>query len=117
MVGSSSDGGDDGFLWACEDTPFAFEDVLVDDGIVEVIGMSSTISTTTWRRNDHMEVVTIPWGIGVVVRFIIVEGEGGDVEDVRAFRCSLRNAGGWGEGWTNVGIDFNFDLSIMKEAG
>ena len=36
LVSSSSDGGDNGFLRACEDTPFAFEDVLVDNGIVEV---------------------------------------------------------------------------------
>ena len=79
--------------------------------------MSGMVPTTTWRCKDHMEIVAIPRGVGVAERYVIIEGKGGDVEYVGTFWRSLRNASSWGEGWADVGVDTDFDLSVMEETG
>ena len=77
--------------------------------------MSSAIPTPAWYCQDCVEIITVPRGVGVGSRYIIAKGEGGNVEVVGALRRSLGNAGGWGEGWANEGVDFDFDLAVLEE--
>ena len=51
---------------------------------------------TTWRCNEQVEVVAIPWGIDVwggdevIMGCEVVKGEGGNVEEVGAVWGTLR---------------------------
>ena len=47
MSVGTADGGDDGFFGAREDAPLPFEDVLIDDGLFKLGGMTPSVGDSS----------------------------------------------------------------------